>query len=431
MTPFKKDMEIVATYQTLDDTLKRVLKRCGLYETARRLRRRYHKSLHHWAPLDYPGLKLTTRRWVNYALLRWEEGRGHTKLRAFPLVLVIETGNVCNLRCPACLTGAGQIGRRRSFFPMGLYRDLIHEIGDRVLMVELCNWGEPLLNENLEEMIALASAKGASTITSTHFSVNIDAARADRLVHSGLSVLGVSLDGATQETYEQYRVGGDLNRVLANVRLVREARERARSEFPRIVWEYHVFPHNMHEIESARSLAAELGMDFSLSKGWVNGPDPQPRGPYEITFTGSMPRCRFLWQRAVVHNDGGVAPCDGCFYKEDDFATMPTEPQLSAVELETRSFKQVWNNANFVAARELFHDPLHAAARDLICSVCPVTSMWHGYNKHIAAGRPAEAFDPGFTENDGHNFFVNRTKVFKGAELPVYDTKQRPPSAHP
>ena len=387
----------------------------------RRVRRRYRASLRHWAPLDYPGLKLTPRRLLNYALLRWEEGRGRTRLRASPLVLVIETGNLCNLRCPACFTGAGQTGRSRSFFPMPLYRSLIKELGDRVLMVELCNWGEPLLNEHLEEMIALASEKGASTITSTHFSVGLDHDRAERLVRSGLSILGVSLDGATQETYERYRIGGNMSRVLGNVQLVRAARDRIGARFPRIVWEYHVFPHNVHEIDAARRLAVEHGMEFSVSKGWVNGPDPLPNGPYEVNFTGVMPRCRFLWQRAVVHNEGGIAPCDGCFHREDDFGSMTLEPGISSSELASNSFREVWNNSSFVAARQLFRDAGHGAARDLICASCPVTSMWHGYRNHVARGLPAETYDPNFTENDGHNFFVSRSRALKGVELPLYD----------
>src|SRR5205085_12641069 len=96
---------------------------------------------------------------------------------------------------------------------------------------------------------------------------------AARLVPSRLTVRRVSIDGAHRETYEQYRVKGDLSLVLHNCRLVRDAKRRLNSKWPRMIWEFHVFPHNTEDIDTARELAAELDMELAVDKGWVIGPE--------------------------------------------------------------------------------------------------------------------------------------------------------------
>ena len=140
---------------------------------------------------------------------------------------------------------------------LDLYRRLLAEMGDYLLQVEFCNWGEPLLVKDINEMIRDAHERGISTLLSTNFSLRFDEAAAERLVRSGLSILGVSIDGARQESYEQYRVRGDLALVLRNCALVRDAKKRLQSATPRLVWEYHVFPFNTGEVEAARAMARQ------------------------------------------------------------------------------------------------------------------------------------------------------------------------------
>ena len=53
--------------------------------------------------------------------------------------------------------------------------------------------------------------------------------------------------------------------------LVSDAKKRLGSATPRLVWEFHVFPHNLADIETAKIMAAELGMDIAVSKGWTVG----------------------------------------------------------------------------------------------------------------------------------------------------------------
>jgi len=366
---------------------------------------------------DYRGMRLTPKRLFNLYLVRFQKSRGHVKLYGSPIVLTMESTNACNLRCPYCFTGAGEIGREKAMLRLPLYQKALEEMGSRLLLVEFYNWGEPLLNKSIYDMVRMASDRGISTIISTNFSFPFDQERAEKLVASQLGVLGVSLDGAWQESYEQYRVRGDLGTVLRNVRMVNDAKQKLGSKNPHMIWEYHIFPHNKtkEEIETARQKAEELGMEFALSKGWVAGEDWDKTDEFRELFPAHLPartpaHCYFLWQQAVINSEGGVAPCCGAYYKEDDFGHFGDGMSVPLSELASASFREIWNNERFRAARALFQDRTKASAmaKSLICYDCPVTALYERYRQHRAQGLPQDTFETGWGPNDGFNYFFGR-----------------------
>lgn len=361
-------------------------------------RLRAHPRLGSFLPPGYPGLRLTARRVLNYNLVRWQRARGHTRLLGHPLILTLEATNACNLRCPYCFTGAGETGRKRSMMPMPLYRDILRELGPYALMVDFYNWGEPLLNKQLPEMIRIAADHGASTVVSTNLSFAFDRSRAEAIVRSGLAVFGASIDGATQAGYQHYRVGGKLETCLKNLKLMVEVKRDLGSATPSLVWSYHVFPENRHEVETARAMAAELGVEFTATKGWVAGPEWESGAECEFPAVARVEpeRCRFLWMHAVINNDGGVAPCSGAFYPEDDFGTVGPG-----------SFREVWNGEKFRAARRLF-ERRDGSGADLICYECPFTLAWEDRQRHLAQGQASASFAHPYSTNDWFNFFFDR-----------------------
>lgn len=368
-------------------------------------------------PQGYPGSRITLKKLLNLYLSRYEYETGRIKVRSLPIKLTVESTNVCNLRCPACFTGAGEVGRVRSMMTLELYRKLLDELGDFLLQCEFHNWGEPLLSKFIYTMIREAVDRGISTIISTNFSIPFDAERAERLVASGLHVMGVSIDGARQKTYEQYRIRGDLETVLKNCQLVVDAKKKLQSETPRMVWEFHVFRHNVGDIELAKTMAKDLGMGIAIDKGWVIGPDWDGGGEWNFFANPSPARCMFLWQQAVVQNDGGVAPCCGTFYREDDLGRLNVKPD----ELGAATFREVWNNPKFREARGLYRSRTGSAeTQRSICFDCPATVIWENWKKHRAAGGTAETFQVGYSTNDCFNYFFDRrpAKLTVGEGMP-------------
>src|SRR5262249_49658907 len=106
--------------------------------------------------------------------------------------------------------------------------------------------------------------------------------------------------------------------------------------------------------------------------------------------------------QAVVNSDGGVSPCCGTFYREDDVgAVATTDGQTGA-----RTFREVWNGRRLRLARGLFRSRTATAeTKDMICLECPATKIWDAYKAHPAAGRPREAVGVGYPTNECFNCF--------------------------
>jgi hypothetical protein len=228
--------------------------------------------------------------------------------------------------------------------------------------------------------------------------------------------LTVSIDGGRQPTYEQYRVRGDLQTVLANCRLVGAAKRRLGAATPVLNWEFHAFPHNVDDYADVRAMAAELGMNLLSFKGTVPGADWDVGGEWYHCVEPREMACASLWALAVVNNDGGVAPCNGTFYREDDMGTLAVRPG----DLGASSFRSVWNGPRFQAARGFYRQRIGSPdTREHVCFNCPQTIIHERWRRHVTAGGSRATFDVGYTTNDAWNYFWNRRPTRPGVHSPT------------
>ncbi len=183
-----------------------------------------------------------------------------------PAFAQVEPANFCNLQCPLCLTASQTEGRPRALLSFERYKALVDELEDSLLLVVLWMWGEPFLNPDLLRMIAYSRARGVLTHCSTNGNVPFDHERAAQIVASGLDTLIFGVDGADQETYARYRVGGRLTRVWDNIAAVLAARRALGSPTPRVNLRFVLMRHNEHQVPEIRRVARELGVDFLTFK---------------------------------------------------------------------------------------------------------------------------------------------------------------------
>ncbi len=291
------------------------------------------------------------------------------KVRSHPYYITLEPTNICNLECPQCPTGQKKYGRRPSMMPLKRFKTLIDELAPYALMVDLHNWGEPLLYREIFEAIRYCEDQKIMTVMSTNFNVPFDDDRGEKLVASGLSILGVSIDGPDQDSYEKYRRNGRLERVLENVRIVNEAKRRLGSDSPRITWSYLVFRYNQHLIGRAREMAGHYNMEFQATRGiskdetWLTT-DFHIHPVDDVSRHG--PGCRALYTMAVVNSDLGVSPCcyNTAYDSESDFGSVAD-----------RSFAEIWNGADYQTARRLFGNIADRdinSLRPIACTRCVV-----------------------------------------------------------
>jgi MoaA/NifB/PqqE/SkfB family radical SAM enzyme len=193
--------------------------------------------------------------------------------------------------------------------------------------VELSNYGEMFLNPRLPDLMRCAWERKVTLHANNGVNLNFASdAALEGLVRYRFSGMSCSIDGASPESYRQYRVKGDFERVIGHIRRINEYKRQYRSGFPLLRWQFIVFGHNEHEIAAARKLAGELGMTFVPKLSWDDGVSPirnrelvqiQMRIPaitrrehYESTGRDYMRGiCYQLWRAPVLNWDGRVTGC--------------------------------------------------------------------------------------------------------------------------
>lgn len=272
----------------------------------------------------------------------------------YPPIVNVEPTNVCNLRCPLCITGSMQMQRPYGRINVEQFQSFIDQVADKIIYVTLYHQGEPYLHKEFNEMVTYAKAKNVYVTTSTnaHF---FTPELADRVVQSKLDSMIISLDGVTQETYAKYRVLGNLDTVLDGIRNLVAAKRRLHSKVPYLFLQFLVMKHNEHEIPHVKVLAKELGVDRLLikttqvmtleeAKAWLPETDKYRR--YELTEDAFRVKqgqgvCPRVWMTTLVDWDGQVVPC--CFDKNGEHALG----HLGNGE----SFDDIWTNENYTDFR--------------------------------------------------------------------------------
>lgn len=303
-------------------------------------------------------LKLTPARLVN-AFRIWYSFRrsvrtGKAIVSGMPLALSIEPTTSCNLRCPQCPSGLRQFTRPKGMLSPEMFEKILTEAGPSLGYLTFYFQGEPFLNPDFLKMVKMATDRNIFTATSTNAHY-LNYSSACSVVNSGLRRLIISLDGITQESYEKYRVGGDLNKVFEGIRNLARAKASLRSPFPEIVIQFIVFSHNEHEMEKAKSIAKGIGANKLVFKtaqiydeeGIDLLPQDKSKSRYEVkegkaAIKGELPdECWRMWHSCVITWDGLVVPC--CFDKDAKYRFG---------DLKEESFSVIWKGEKYRAFRE-------------------------------------------------------------------------------
>ena len=120
--------------------------------------------------------------------------------------------------------------------------------------------GEPLLRDDIFDLICYTKGKGLFTHLSTNGYL-LDEERTKLLLDSGLDAISISLDGASKETHEGIRgVNGSYERVLSAVDNIRTLRERYNKKIKlRLIMT--LSEKNFKEILDLVELGEKLGAD--------------------------------------------------------------------------------------------------------------------------------------------------------------------------
>ena len=174
-----------------------------------------------------------------------------------PIDVTIEPTNICNFSCPLC--PRTKLTRKYGSMSIEHFKHIIDTLPWSVRLVELYLLGEPLMAKDIFLMIKYARSKGLLVRISTNASYLEKFT--NQILESGLSQMIVSVDGATEETYKQYRIGGDFPKVIQGIKHFMEEKKKMGVQDPQVIFQFIVMKHNEHEIEAVKELAKKLGVD--------------------------------------------------------------------------------------------------------------------------------------------------------------------------
>jgi radical SAM protein with 4Fe4S-binding SPASM domain len=322
----------------------------------------------------------TPKKIANTMMAEWELRRQKTVLRSYPYYYIIDVCDVCNLRCPLCPTGNLTIARKQAMLSLQQYKEIFDKIKEYALVVSMYNHGEPLLNPDVFSIVEHTHRNRVGTNISSNFNWP-QPVEINDFIRSGLDYVTVSLDGVTQEAYEQYRVRGDIAEVFENLRRLVSAKKVLKSKTPFVEWQFIVFKHNEHEMAAARKLAAEIGVDLlrfvspgmqpedmhntELQDKWMpDNPMYWERNPKLVEERGYVfdRACFYLYRSMFIYPGGGVTPC--CFAHDDrqDFGNI-----------YQNSVAEIWNSQMYRSSRMLFSKTAPSESRvETVCDKCTV-----------------------------------------------------------
>jgi radical SAM protein with 4Fe4S-binding SPASM domain len=303
-----------------------------------------------------------------------------------PETAVIDPSSVCMLHCPLCPTGTGTIRLNKAIMNLDDFTLYLEKIPS-IKHISLFNWGEPFLNRQIFDIIQYAHFKKKHLLIDSNFSLKFSDEDLLKIINSGLDVLRISLDGASQKTYGMYRKNGNFHLVYRNLKRLRILQKQMNAHSPRIIWKFVVNKFNEHELTKAKRKAKEIDVEFLINTIGLADDIPDASVPPGVTLKAKMSywlpknkklifykykdknnasvsskeqRCDWIFDSIVVHPDGSVLPC--CFI---------TDKKNIFGNLKAQTIEEIWYSDQYMSARNKFLHNQKVKHVPVICDHCP------------------------------------------------------------
>jgi radical SAM protein with 4Fe4S-binding SPASM domain len=242
----------------------------------------------------------------------------------FPSVVLLDTTNVCNARCPFCPLFEGQWQIDRSTRPatvmkQDLYEKVLGEISSwDVRPVDIVHSAnaeilqDPKLLDRLNALKKFGLSHSTVLLTNAQF---LSENNSKAILDSEIRQLIIGFDGATKEVFEAHRVRCIYEKVLSNIRRFVELRKLS-SFKPKIEIKFVRTTENEHEVKAAYELFQSImnpaidQFNDALAVDWSDEPE-SPTGYYYINKSteNRLSECHYFETGMQIHSDGKIAAC--------------------------------------------------------------------------------------------------------------------------
>ena len=261
----------------------------------------------------------------------------------------MEPTNLCNLRCPMC-PRTSLMKREKGLMDLSLFKRIVDESKGRTEFMYIDNMGDPIMHPKICEMVEYASKSGIRMLLGTNGAfLNKDLA--NRLLHTGLDLIELSIDAATSPTYEKVRGGKNYEKILNNVINFAKTKQSASSKKPLDILQFIRTIFNAHEEEEFYQKFKGIGYNFMAFRdchdwggnipGYGVKLNPEQKDRSEPTTLHVVRPCRVLWDQITVLWNGDVTPCFNDF---DGKSIIGNVNKMSIAE--------IWNSPEMIQIRK-------------------------------------------------------------------------------
>ncbi|MBN1493242.1 MAG: radical SAM protein [Candidatus Omnitrophica bacterium] len=285
----------------------------------------------------------------------------HTKV---PTHVDIELSSACNLKCTMCPHGVPQENFHKGFIDTDIARKVIAECAQYgVSSVKFSGRGEATLHPQFDELIKYTKSLGILDVMFNTNGLLLSEERVKLIVNAGIDLVIISIDGATKETYQQIRIGGDYDAVVRNVERLIEYRKEKRSSKPLIRLQFVKMDENIHEFAAFQERWKDkvdvlVGLDYSNRTGSADKGVGQRR---------SLGRayCPHPWRRLTVNSQGQALMC-----------CVDWDAKYAIGNCRDNTIVELWNNERVGYARECIKRLEHEKIASCRECFAPISYRW-------------------------------------------------------
>ena len=295
-----------------------------------------------------------------------------------PKAVRLSACSACQLSCPACEPHT-RPEKKNGVLGWGFLRakDFAAFIrkNPQVKLIELSHSGEIFLNPELGLIIKDAFEQGVTLTAWTGVNLNkVSEQMCEDLVKYQFKGIKVAIDGTDQETYVQYRIGGNFSEVIHNIKRINSYKEKYNSPFPELQWQFIPFSHNEHQILTAKKMAEALKMSFKikLNARADYAPVQNKELIRQMTASGSATRqehsdqhatsvglsCHELWTAPQINWDGMMTGCCANYF-------------LNVGNVFEEGLETVMKSARYIEMKKAVMG-VSVAGSEIPCSQCPI-----------------------------------------------------------
>ncbi len=251
----------------------------------------------------------------------------------FPLNVIVEPGNYCNLNCTTCANN--KLTRPKGQMNILLYKKIIDEMAEKnpYSRLWLDFYGEPLIQKfKLYYMIDYAKKRGLKNININTNGTLLDEEMAEMLLDSQINFISIDCDGFSKEVYEGIRIGAKRDVTYANIEYILNRKKELGLKEPIIEVKVMEMEENKDEIDTIISYWRERGAWTTKRR--------------LISWAGMCENIKIedSENRVACGNAVGILPItwDGKAVN----CVMDVDAQYVCGDVNVQSIEEIWKNRN-------------------------------------------------------------------------------------